>query len=277
MRGSTSSLPLPPPSPLSVSTSTALTAPPSSLPAEVAQPDAAASTPAPADPDEIPELNTYEAEDEEDRIEGLKLVADSVAQQRQVASQILIFHPLNLAVFTAVLGVIAQIMYHDASDLALIFTTWAGVTMAFLVAVRWATGRYLVEAENINWTWLNDDTLIISKWGEEVIGSLVLGWDDDGTLKKKGSKAKRRGRGVVRAWTVKLKYRGKGIGEGLLEEAVRVVMERGGEGIEFAEWHANSKRILHKFFNGYLDKMDARAQRALEKVANEKGNFGKKR
>ena len=39
----------------------------------------------------------------------------------------------------------------------------------------------------------------------------------------------------------------------------------------------DSKRLLPKFYNGFLDKRDRRAQKLLEKVANEKGNFGQRR
>ena len=81
---------------------------------------------------------------------------------------------------------------------------------------------------------------MVVRWGEEVIGALVLGWADEvgGGRRGKG-RGKKCGRGVVRAWTVRLKYRGKGVGEGLLEEAVRVCMERGAEGVEFADDHAS--------------------------------------
>jgi hypothetical protein len=64
-------------------------------------------------PNEIPPLSTYTAESEEDRVDGLRLVADSVAQQRQVASKMLIFHPINLAVFFLVVAVAAQQLYTD--------------------------------------------------------------------------------------------------------------------------------------------------------------------
>ena len=119
-------------------------------------------------------------------------------------------------------------------------TTWAGVTMAALAAVRWATGGYIFLAEEVNWEWLGEDTVVVVRWGEEVIGALVLGWADEvGGGRKGRGKGKRRGRGLVRAWTVRLKYRGKGVGEGLLEEVVRVCTERGAEGVEFAEDHAS--------------------------------------
>ena len=95
-------------------------------------------------------------------------------------------------------------------------------------------------AEEIGWEWLGDDRVIVVKWGEEVIGSLVLGWEEDeavanGGKKKRGSGGKKRGCwAVVRAWTVRLKYRGKGVGEGLLEEAVRVASLNSAEGVRFA-------------------------------------------
>lgn len=110
--------------------------------------------------------------------------------------------------------------------------------MATLVAVRWATGKYLTLAEDINWEWLGDDRMIVVKWGEEVIGALVLGWADGEAAKKKQGRRKR-GKAIVRAWTVRLKYRGKGVGEGLLEEAVKSAGERGADGILFERDHAS--------------------------------------
>ncbi|KAE8865197.1 hypothetical protein CFE70_008065 [Pyrenophora teres f. teres 0-1] len=204
--------------------------------------------------DELPQLSTYTAESQEDRVEGLRLVADSVAQQRQVASKVMMFHPVSLAAYVA-----------DACN-----DPW-GITMTFLIFIRWMTGGYIGMAEDIDMEWLGDDRLIVVKWGEDVIGSLVLGWADNDAAKKRGRR--RRGKAVVRAWTVKLKYRGKGVGEGLLEEAVKVAGERGADGILFDADHANSKRVLPSIFNGFLNKQDAKAEKALQKVADAKGNF----
>jgi len=36
---------------------------------------------------------------------------------------------------------------------------------------------------------------------------------------------------------------------------------------------SDSKRILPAIFNGYLNKQDAKAEKALQKVADAKGNF----
>ena len=197
-----------------------------------------ASAPAPSAPvDSLPALSTYTASTEDDRIDGLKLVADSVAQQRQVTSKMLIFHPVNLAVYFTAVGILISYLQRVGHDWIMMGTLLGGVTMCCFAAVRWAAGGYIALAEEINWEWLGEDRLVIVKWGEEIIGALVLGWADS-ELKKKGGRRKR-GKAVIRAWTVKLKYRGKGIGEGLLEEAVKVAGEKGADGIVFDAEHAS--------------------------------------
>ena len=53
----------------------------------------------------LPELKSYIATREQERIDALKLVADSVAQQRQVANRSLIFSPVNMAAFLGLVPV----------------------------------------------------------------------------------------------------------------------------------------------------------------------------
>ncbi|TID26005.1 hypothetical protein E6O75_ATG03868 [Venturia nashicola] len=223
--------------------------------------------------DSIPPLTYETAHDDDELIEGLKLVADSVAQQRQTSSRILIFHPLNMAVYMGFMAVLAQYFYETASDLPLLLTTAAGITMGFLVTVRWLTQGYLNAAEEINWDWLADDQILISKFGEEIIGALVLRWEKG---EGRGNR-KKKGRGVVRAWTIKLRYRGKGVGAGLLEDAVKAVEKRGGDDIVFAEDHANSKRILYRLYNALFDRNDLRARQALANIVDNTPNFGVRR
>lgn len=230
-----------------------------------------ASAPVKAPMDELPQLTTYTAESEDDRIEGLRLVADSVAQQRQISSKVMMFHPVSLAVYVVVVAIAAQYMLRWYDDKTMLGTTIGGITMIYLIFIRWMTGLYIGLAEDIDMEWLGEDRMIVVKWGEDVIGSLVLGWADNDAAKKRGRR--RRGKAVVRAWTVKLKYRGKGVGEGLLEEAVKIAGERGADGILFDADHANSKRVLPAIFNGFIDKQEAKAEKALRKVADEKGNF----
>lgn len=227
---------LPPPSPLSFSTLAAHNPYPSPAEATIMSTEPTPAVQAPVD--ELPQLTTYTAESEDDRVEGLRLVADSVAQQRQAASKMLIFHPLNLAAYFLVVAVLVRRMWHTTDDLYLLATTLGGITMAYLTAVRYVTGPYIALAEEINWEWLGEDRLIVVKWGEEIIGALVLGWADADAAKKPRGR-RRRGKAIVRAWTVKLKYRGKGVGEGLLEEAVKVAGERGADGIVFERDHAS--------------------------------------
>ena len=120
--------------------------------------------------------------------------------------------------------------------------------MAFLLAVRVLSGPYLTHAENINWNWLvegsstagsNNDSntkknkgeelvVLVTKWGEEIIGALAM------------RISKRDRRAYIKAWTVKLRFRGKEIGRGLLEEASKIALaEKGCRGIEFEEEHAS--------------------------------------
>lgn len=176
-------------------------------------------------------------------MDALKLVADSVAQQRQTASRILIFHPINMAVFAAVIALMIQWLYKTPSDAAILLCTGAGVAMSCLVAVRKFTNDYLTLAEEIDWAWLGDDQVLITKFGDEVIGTCIVGWEKG---EGRGNR-KKKGRGVIRAWSVRLRYRGKGVGTALLEEAVRSVEKKGGDEIVFSDDHASKYFLLEPY------------------------------
>jgi hypothetical protein len=211
----------------------------------------------------------------EDRIDGLKLIADSVAQQRQIASKAIIFHPLTCAVWVLMLAIVYQIFYKVPGDIGSVITTAGGLSMAMLVAVRMMTGPYLTEAEKLTWKFLenpetgDDDLLIGSKFGDEVIAALVLRLERPGSAggKKKG-KSLKGGKAIIRAWTTKLRYRHKGIGTGLLEEAVRITREKLGKDAEvgFAADHANAKMLLPGVFGNVFRKTEEEAVRLLEEV-----------
>ncbi|KAF2744189.1 acetyltransferase [Sporormia fimetaria CBS 119925] len=224
-----------------------------------------------------PELRTYVAETDNDRAAALRLVTDSVAQQRQQASKSLLFHPLNLGAYVLTVALFVRSLWATNDDLPLLITVLFALTATCLVVIRYASSHYTTFAEHIDWDWLGEDRCIVVKWGGEIIGALVLGWADNSEGAKKRGTRRRRGKAVVRAWTVRGKYRGKGVGKALLEEAVRVAGERGADGILFERDHANSKRILPGIYNGYLNNQEAKAEKALEKVADEKGNFRQRR
>ena len=230
---------------------------------------------APTTQEDIPELtyNVAPVSPSDDRIEALRLVADSIAQQRQVASKAVILHPATLSAAIAVLAVLSRML-----EFSIMLTTSAGLIMAGLLAVRWYTSGYLSMAEKINFAWLDegsgggganhntngngngnnrDPIVLVSKWGDEVIGALVM------------RVVKRERKGYVRAWTVKLKYRNKGIGRGLLEEAAKVVWGKGGRVMQFEEGHANSGRVLPDILNKGMERHEAKGREMLAVVVAE--------
>ncbi|KAJ5483093.1 hypothetical protein N7539_006539 [Penicillium diatomitis] len=225
-------------------------------------------------PKPIPELSTYVTTDPQEVTDAHRLVADSVAQQRQLAARAIIFHPVWLGAMLAVIAVIYKIMYHERSDLALVGTTGAGCVMAGLMVVRVCTGGYIDHAERVGTrAWLegtdehqdakaqqSEQKIIVTKFGETIIGALIVKKVRDG----------RNVRGVIRGWTVLQRYRGKGVGKGLLEEAVQLCQRNGWKNLEFDAEHANAKRILPAIFDGPFEKREMRARRALEKSQRRK-------
>ncbi|KIW90797.1 uncharacterized protein Z519_08580 [Cladophialophora bantiana CBS 173.52] len=262
---------LPPPSPLAQSSE--------------AGGEAAALPEKQADPlDSLPELGTKLAATEDDKVEALHLIADSVAQQRQLASATVIFHPLTLSALVLLLGLAYQNLYNGASsDWAIIGTTSAGILMAVLITVRWLTSGYIFEAERVGtWKWLNEgradpdkgivgseDEILLTRFGGDIIGTIVV----RGVRDSSGSAGKSRKNapvtGYIRAWTVKRRYRRKGVGQGLLEEAIALCQRKGWSGPEFAEDHANSANVLHPTFSGGFRKKEKQAREMLERVIEE--------
>ena len=139
----------------------------------------------------------------------------------------MIYHPISVGVAIAILGIMGQYFYTGPSSLALIGTTFLGVLMALLISVRLLAGPYLELAERIGWKWLGESEILVTRFGEDIIGTLVF------EVKREGRKRKK---GVLRAWTVRMRERGRGVGKGLLEEVVKVlVTEKGCDGAVWEE------------------------------------------
>lgn len=250
--------------------------------------------------DGVPLLKTFAAQDEDMRAEALHLVADSVAQQRNLASRAIIYHPITLAVLAVVFGAIRQYFYQgELSDYIKILTTFMGVIMALLGGIRLVCGPYIFEAEKVGtWRWLNKgrsceeeeetglhvledtDEILLTKFGGEFIGAIIFRGvqPTPGRASPTGNKRARRAQSpskqtkmVIRAWTVKQKFRGKEVGSALVEEALKAGKDKGWlvGGVEIAEDHANSKRVLPAMLNGALDKYDKIAQKTLDKKMDE--------
>lgn len=272
---------------MSSNTSTPLLDPSSSstLPKPSPAPLSSSETPdAPAENalDSVPPLATYILTDPQERIDALKLIADSVAQQRQAASFAVISNPLTIGLWVTLLAILWQNLYKAPGDIGLLVTTGAGLTMAMLAATRYLSHGYIAAAEAITWAFLknpngDDDLLIGTKFGEEIIGACVLRLESiEG--RKKGRFA-RGGKGMVRAWTVKLRFRHKGVGTALLEEAVRLTRENLGKNtpLGFSVDHANSKTFLPPVFQGRFRKMEVLAVQKLEAVERDVSLNPKKR
>ncbi|KAI0009503.1 hypothetical protein F4779DRAFT_617537 [Xylariaceae sp. FL0662B] len=239
-------------------------------------------------PDDLPPLSVGLLDRDADRVDALNLVADSIAQQRQSASHHLIFHPYLLAALGAGLSLAYQYAWRARRDLGSALMLCSGVVMVYLLAIRYVTGRYVQLAEDLRWSWMvaddgAEDAVIGVRFGRELIGALVLRLEPN---PNPGPAAKRRsrhhhhhshnatlrgGKGVIRAWTVKLRYRGKGVGLDMLHEAVRMTRERCGKdaAVGFAKEHANSAVVLPEVFNGPLRRSEQRAAKTLENVLSE--------
>lgn len=188
-------------------------------------------------PQDIPDLQTYRATTKEDLIPGLRLIADSIAQQRQTAAHALIFHPFWLSAMAALIAIVYKALYTDSSDLPLIGTTSAGCVMAGLLVVRGLTGGYIEEAERVGkGEWLlpsrtnpkergqgEEQEILVTKFGERIIGVVVL----RGVPVPAGEK-KVKMTGVIWAWTVERRYRGKGWGLDCWRRRLRCADRKGG-------------------------------------------------
>lgn len=280
--------------------------PPSSLKPPTVAPttsdaDGKKSKPPTMDENGVPILCTFSADDEDTRVEGLHIIADSVAQQRNAASRSLIFHPLSLAAFAVLVAVLKQFFYDPATtDWIKVGMTMTGVIMALLGAVRLICGPYIFEAERVGtWKWLDQgrsaeeeeqtgvrvlgthDDILVTKFGDEFIGAVIFrgvqpmtpNSPNSSKRSRRAPSASKQTRTVIRAWSVKQKYRRKEVGSALLEDALKFAKTKGWttDGVEFAEDHANHKRILPATFNGPLDKFVTIAYQTLDKKMQELG------
>ncbi|CAK7214782.1 hypothetical protein SBRCBS47491_002267 [Sporothrix bragantina] len=246
--------------------------------------------------DDIPPLTLGVLTERDDKVDALKLVADSIAQQRQTASRSMVFHPLNMAGLAAALGVVYQL--NPNRDIGMNLTLMSGIVMTYLMTIRYFTAQYIPMAEGLKWDWIlpvnddgeldpdaEEDTVIGAKYGDEMIGALVLrlvpptpeagsaaAAASTNSRKKKGSTAANNyykgGHGVIRAWTTILRYRRRGVGGDMLQEAIQATRDRCGEdaNVVFAENHANSIMVVHEMFNRPFRKAEQWATTALEKA-----------
>jgi GNAT superfamily N-acetyltransferase len=231
-----------------------------------------------ADPNEA---TTYIARTDEDLIPALRLVCDSVAQQRQLAARSLLLHPICWLSILATISYLIVERAHDSSDWLVILITIACMMMVVMTVVKIVVRGYLDEAEKVGrWSWLHgqrwmkirfpplsfekreeqEDYVFITRLGNEIIGTIVLRltntWEHDmSTYHRK--------KVCIRAWTVVRRYRGRGVGLALLRFVVRWALDNDLEFIFFDDDHAHSLRVLPASLNRKMDELDARAKDTL--------------
>jgi len=299
---------------------------------------------------DIPPLTTYVAVTEAEQIDALRLIADSVAQQRQTASRAIISHPVVLTAVIAILAILSQYLFDRRGGLILVVSTVAGWALTGMAAIGYLTSGYIERAEQTGtWAWLhagrvristssssssslspssasitgenrsthrhvaakpasscrdqnhsdeesdNDnsrtnsedqklidseyeddqDTILVTRYGDQIIGALVLRSPPvlppltlpvSESTSQGGSTNDSNKKATIRAWTVHVRYRNKGIGTGLLEAAVSQCLSRRWPGLVFAGQHANSARLVPRWFHTPFKKGEKRARALLEEV-----------
>ncbi|KAI4119432.1 MAG: hypothetical protein LQ345_000678 [Seirophora villosa] len=139
---SASHLTHPTPDPLSLSSSISSNTPTTSL--------NAFPSPRQQHPSPLPALSTYPTTSPPERTSALHLIADSIAQQRQLTASTILTHPYTLALIALFLALFAKSL-----SIYTFITTAAGATMTLLLTVRWIASPYLTLAEAINLHWLD--------------------------------------------------------------------------------------------------------------------------
>lgn len=234
--------------------------------------------------DDIPPLSLDALETPDEKVEGLQLVTDSVFEMRQRSAKAVILHPVCLAAVATFWSVVYRFAFLSGDKESAIqrAVTFSGcITALYLITVGSYSSGYSRLAAKIDWDWLQadiggeEDIIVGARCGESVVGALVLRLEPKKIPlpKRKGhghsrsrSTSLKGGKGVIRAWTTKNKYRGKGIGKDLLHEAVRMTRERCGKDAQvgFAQKHAHSVMLLPSMFNGAFRRDEVRAAKALE-------------
>lgn len=184
------------------------------------------------------------------------------------------------------LATLAKMRCHRLSDLGIIATTGSGITMALLLLVHYFCEGYVAHAETVSAKGLEqfeewkmggegetegEVVVLGTKYGDELIGALVMRLPSAVSLPSSSQFYDALPKVEILASIVKLRFRHKGIGRGLLEEAVKIARERCGNDVKimFAKEHANSKMVLTGPVNGIFGKREKKAKQMLGEVVIE--------
>ncbi|KAJ5550587.1 Acyl-CoA N-acyltransferase [Penicillium sp. DV-2018c] len=213
---------------------------------------------------------------------ALKLIAASVAEQRQQAAKHLISHTLFLVPIAVIVLWANKKIYEDPSSWLYTIVQSATALSTVLLILKRLVDGYLDEAARVGTIkWLygnypgiettrdNEQTdpaftsengttfVLVYRFKMRIIGVLVMSTvsrdDQSGTYASARPTAKKY-EAFIRAWTVESAFRGHGVGGELLNQAVKMCHPKGWQGPRFANAHANSLRVLPRSFHGDMDK-----------------------
>ncbi|KAJ6789379.1 hypothetical protein PWT90_00932 [Aphanocladium album] len=226
---------------------------------------------APTTEPEIPQLTYNIAQTIDEKRDALRLVADTIAQQRQVASTNIIFHPAVLGPFVALL---AGLVYRGRNDWVGAMILISGVIVAYLASIQYYTYNYLQRAESFNWKAFitpstgnpeQQDIVMYARYGDNVIATLVLRLEKAKNSSKTASRQPGDGSNAqIRAWATRLRYRNAGIGGDMLREAVTLARDSLGSAvaINFSNPHAHTIDTMQPFTAPFR-RREVRAEKAL--------------
>lgn len=268
-----------------------ISAPTDSNPLEFASPatDAAPATPSTSSCssdlvplDDIPELSLDLLRTEEEQEEGLDLLAATVAGMRTPATVTVMSHPSCLVPLTTFLSVIYYTRYTIPGHFKVTACCTYGSVFIYILLI-WCLARpYKTFAKDINRAWLDEEgpdrDIMVGARGKDnkLAGVVVLRLSPKlvptgGRRHRTRSLSFKGGRGLIRAWAVRRKSRGRGVGKELLQEAVRITRDRCGKDAEvgFVQDHAHSRLIFHNMFNSFFRKVEIGADKALRTAISE--------
>ncbi|EDN06053.1 acetyltransferase [Histoplasma capsulatum] len=131
-------------------------------------------------------LITSSATSEAEILTALRLVADTVAEQRQLAAKCILAHPAILGPSTMLFLTIAKLLHTGSpSDLVLTLALWSLCNLLALLAIRSMVRGYATIAEHVgSWAWLAADSVngtsqrrdevLVARCAGEIVGVLVL-------------------------------------------------------------------------------------------------------
>lgn len=239
--------------------------------------------------EDIPELSLDTLRTEDEQQEGLKLLAETVAGMRTPATVTVMSHPSCLVPFSTFLSIIYYTRYTIPGHFKLTACYTYGSVILYIFLIWCLAYPYKRFAKDINRAWLDEEgpnrDIVVGARGKDkkLAGVLVLRLSPKlapaSGRRRTRSLSFKGGRGLIRAWAVRRKCRGRGVGKELLQEAVRITRERCGReaDVGFVQDHAHSRLIFHNMFNSLFHKIEVGADTALKTALNEWSTKKKKK